>query len=127
MSETPPTPDPMSTPMGLGNGPSQEEKTHAMLAWFLAIVSGFIAPLIFYIIATDKPFVKRHAAMCLGLQLAGTIIIVVLIVTVVGILLVPVIWIALLVFIIMGGLAANKGENYDVPVVGKMIANIFKV
>lgn len=65
--------------------------------------------------------------MCLGLQIAGTIIMFVLAITVVGMLLIPIVWIAMLVFVIMGGLAANKGDNYDVPVVGKMISNMFKV
>ena len=127
MSSTPPTQDPISTPMGLGSGPSQEERTQAMLSWFLSIVAGFIPPLIFFIISADKPYVKRHAAMCLGLQLVSTVLCVILIVTVVGILLLPVVGIACLVFIIMGGLAANKGDNYDVPGFGKMIANMFKV
>lgn len=113
--------------MGLGTGPSQEEKTQAMLSWFLSLLVGFIPPLIFFVISTDKPFVKRHAAMCLGLQIAGTIIMFVLAITVVGMLLIPIVWIAMLVFVIMGGLAANKGDNYDVPVVGKMISNMFKV
>jgi uncharacterized membrane protein len=131
MSETPPTQDPIPTPdpvptptptptpmMSLGSGPSQEEKTQAMLSWFLSIVAGFIPPLIFFIIAADKPFVKRHAAMCLGLQIAATAVYIILFVTVVGILLVPVLGIVCLVFAIMGGLAANKGVYYD---------NMFKV
>ena len=127
MSSTPPTEEPTSVPMGLGSGPSQDEKTQAMLSWFLSIVAGFIPPLIFFIISSEKPFVKRHAAMCLGLQLAATVVYIVLFVTVVGILLMPLVGIACLVFAIMGGLAANKGDNYDVPGVGKMIANMFKV
>jgi hypothetical protein len=126
MASTPPQ-DPIPSPMGLGSGPTQEQKTQAMLSWFLSLVAGFIPPLIFFVISTDKPYVKRHAAMCLGLQLVGTIIMFVLAITVVGMLLIPIVWIAMLVFVIMGGLAGNKGEDYDVPVVGKMISNLFKV
>jgi uncharacterized membrane protein len=117
----------MSTPPGLGSGPSQDEKTHAMLAWFLSIVLPIIAPLIFFVISSDKPFAKRHAAMSLGLHLAASIVSVVLVITIVGALLVPLVYLAVLIFVIMGGLAANNGNNYDVPGIGPMIANIFKV
>ena len=127
MSETPPTQTPMSTPPGLGMGPSQEERTQALLSWVLSILTGFLAPLIFFLISNDKPFVKRHAAMCLGLQIVATIIIIILVITVVGILLAPVVSVACLVIAIMGAIAANKGDNYDVPGIGNMIANMFKV
>jgi uncharacterized protein len=127
MSSTPPPQDPVLPPMGLGSGPSQDEKTNAMLAWFLSIVLPIIAPLIFFVISTDKPFAKRHAAMSLGLHLGASIICFVLAITIVGILLIPVVYLVVLVFVIMGGLAANKGETYDVPGIGPMIANLFKV
>lgn len=37
------------------------------------------------------------------------------------------IWILHAVICIMGGMAANKGENYEVPVVGKFIADTLKL
>ena len=109
--------------MGSGMGPSQEEKTHAMLAWYLAPFIPLV-PLVIFLISSEKPFAKRHAGMSLGLQIAVIICSVVTFITVVG----PgLFWIVGLVFSIMGGMAANKGDTYEVPVVGKMIANIFKI
>jgi uncharacterized membrane protein len=124
MSSTPPTQDPISTPMGLGSGPSQEERTHATLSWVLSIFFGFIPGLIFFLMATDKPFLKRHAAMALGLNIAVMILYAVLFITIIGPL---VVWVAAIVFSIMGAVAANKGEAYDVPLIGPMLANMFKV
>lgn len=111
----------------MGSGPSQEEKTQAMISWVLSILTGFVGPLIFFLIAGDKPFVKRHAAMALGLNIALFIVVVILIITVIGALLAPLVGLAALVFGIMGAMAANKGEKFDVPGVGPMIAKMFNV
>lgn len=123
MASTPPPPDPVSYPRDAGVAPSPDEKTHSMLAWFLAPFIP-IVPLIIFLISSDKPFAKRHAAMSLGLQIAVFILCILTFITIVG----PfVVWVLGLVFSIMGGMAANKGDHYDVPGAGKMIANIFKV
>jgi uncharacterized Tic20 family protein len=116
-------PAPPSAP-ALGPGPSAEEKSQAMLAWFLAIPTGVIAPLIFFLMATDKPFLKRQAGMVLGLQVCliiGSIIGGILTMVLIGIFILLAIWIANLVFCIMGGLAAKDGKEYDIPMVGPFI------
>jgi hypothetical protein len=119
----PPVDTPYQRPvMGM---PSQDERTQAMLCWVLSIVATFVAPLIFFLISNDKPFVKKHAAICLGFQIATAVISVVLFVTIVGALLVPVVGIFGLVVCIMAAMAANRGEEYMPPVVGPMIAKMF--
>ena len=121
MASTPPT-EPVSTPM-MGPGPSQDEKTHAMLAWFLGPFI-FLVPLIIFLISNEKPFAKRHAAMSLGFEILIVIVYGVTFVTCIG----PIICMVLAIVVsIMGGMAANKGDRYDIPGVGPMIANIFKV
>ena len=109
---------------------TQEEKTFAMLSWFLPIVVGFIGPLIFFLISNDKPFAKRHAAMSLGLQLFVTVSMIVsffLVFLIIGFILMPLVGVFGLVITIIGGIAASKGENYEVPIVGPMIAKMFGV
>ena len=68
--------------------------------------------------------------MALGLQIAafvGYIISGFLMIILIGVVTYIAVGIFVLVVCIMGGLAANKGDDYDVPVVGKMIANMFKL
>ena len=140
MSETPPTPDPVTTPdpvpmnapypRDMGGAPTQEEKTHAALCWFLSIIIPIIVPLIFFLISNEKPFTKRHAAIALGVHIAvliGYIISGFLMVILIGFLTYLATFIFMLVVCIMGGMAANKGETYDPPLLGKTIANLFKV
>jgi uncharacterized Tic20 family protein len=127
---TPPVePAPFSAP-ALGAGPSAEEKNHAMLAWFLSIITYFIVPLIFFLTATDKPFVKRHAGMALGFQIClivASIVAGILTFVFVGFLLFPLIGVANIAIGIMGGLAAKDGKEYEVPVVGPFIRKTLNI
>jgi uncharacterized membrane protein len=119
-------------------GPTQEEKTHALLSWVLMIVIGFISPLIFLLISKDKPFVYRHAAQ--GLSLCITLIpiyivmwIIIIILAMAGplaLLAIP-LYLALFAFVIyvvvMGAINANKGLTFDPPVSSQVCKAIFKV
>ncbi|MEA2554626.1 MAG: uncharacterized protein QOJ65_2802 [Fimbriimonadaceae bacterium] len=109
---------------------SQDDKTQAMLMWILAIFFHFVGPLIFLLISKDKPFVYRHSAMgltlsivtailwCLGIPLAFIGI---------GFIVLPVAGILQLVGCIMGAVAANKGEEFDPPVIANIAKSMFKV
>jgi len=46
--------------------PTQDEKTFALLAHVLGIFSGFIAPLVFFLVKRDSKFVSFHALQSLG-------------------------------------------------------------
>jgi len=46
--------------------PSHDEKTFALLAHVLGIFSGFIAPLIFFLVKRDSKFVSFHALQALA-------------------------------------------------------------
>ena len=52
-------------------------------------------------------------------QIALNVLMFVLGVTVVLALLAPVLWIVGIVFAILAGMAANRGEWYEIPVIGK--------
>ena len=61
--------------------PSDEERTYALLSHILGIISGFIAPLVFFLMKRDSKFVSFHAlqgllwhAIYLALVLAGIIL-----------------------------------------------------
>jgi uncharacterized Tic20 family protein len=45
--------------------PTQDERTNALLVHVLAIFSGFLAPLVFYLVKRDSKFVAFHALQVL--------------------------------------------------------------
>lgn len=90
---------------------TQEDKTMAMAACLLVIVSGFVGPLIIYLIKKDQSkFVAYHALQATFLGIATVV-------------LAPLFglgWIVGVIFGVISGLAANKGEWYEIPVIGKL-------
>lgn len=104
----------------------QDEKTMAMLAQLLGVLTGFIGPLIMYLIAKDdQPFLKHHAAEALNFHLTvliGYVISFVLMLVIIGFITYFAILIAALVFGIMATIAANKGEWYRYPISIRMVS-----
>ena len=117
-------------------GPTQEDKTQAMLCWLLGIVIWIISPVIFMLVGKDKPFVYRNAMQCLTFQIFmavlwfaviifGTFLAVVTFG--IGCLMwfVPVIW--NLIVSIMGAVAANNGNIYEPALTSGLAKSWFKV
>lgn len=97
-----------------------DPKTMAMLAQLLGIFTGFLGPLIIYLVNGDKdPFVRHHSAEALNFQITLAIAYVVsfvLMIVLIGFLMFFVIWIASIVFMIQATIAANRGEWYRYPI-----------
>ncbi|MCX6812049.1 MAG: DUF4870 domain-containing protein [Candidatus Berkelbacteria bacterium] len=97
---------------------SSDQNQMAMIAHLLGIVIGFIGPLIIMLTAKDKPFALSQSKEALNFQITITIAWVaaaVLSFIGIGFLLYPLIWVANLIFCIIAGMAANKGEDYKYP------------
>jgi uncharacterized Tic20 family protein len=109
-----------SVPSPVVQPSSTDPKSMAMLAQLLGIFTGFLGPLIIYLVNGDKdPFVKHHSAEALNFQITLVIAYVVsfvLMLVLIGFLLFFVVWIASLVFMIQATLAANRGEWYRYPI-----------
>lgn len=103
----------------------QDEKTMAMLSQLLGILTGFLGPLVMYLVAKDdQPFFKHHAAESLNFQLTlliGYIISGVLMIVLIGFLTFFAVWIGGLVLTIMATVAANRGEWYRYPINIRMV------
>lgn len=99
--------------------PSSDEKTFAILAHILTIVSSFIAPLIIYLIKKDEsPYVAEHAKESLNFQITLFIlylISVVLILVLVGILLIWLLSIANFILVIIATIKASENKMYRYP------------
>ena len=98
---------------------SSDDRTMAMLAFLLGILTYWLGPLIIYLVKKDKsPFVAFHALQALFFQL------VILVLHFVGVPTLHVFgWGAVtvlnIVVCVVGGLAANRGEWYEIPVIGE--------
>jgi uncharacterized Tic20 family protein len=96
-----------------------DRRMWAMLAQLGGIIISFVAPLIVYVIYKDQDeFVKDQSKEGLNFQitvLIGYVIASVLSAVGIGLLLYPLIWVANVVFCIIAGMAANRGERYRYP------------
>jgi len=96
--------------------PSNDEKTMATLSHVLTIVTGFLAPLIIYLIKKDEStFIAHHARESLNFQITVFIVVIALIITIIGALLLWVVGIAVVVFVIIATIKASEGKLYKYP------------
>jgi uncharacterized Tic20 family protein len=90
-----------------------------MLAHLLSIVASFVAPLVVLLVFGPRnAFVEKHAKEALNFQIIVAIAFIasmVLSCAGIGFFLIPIVTIASLVFSIIAGLEANKGNEYKYP------------
>jgi len=105
--------------------PGKDERTMAMLCHLLAIVLGFIGPLIIWLIKKDESkFVDDQGKEALNFQLTMLIALVasgLSMCIVIGFVLFPAVAIFDLVFCIIAAIKANNGEAYRYPLNIRMI------
>ena len=117
----------MNQPFDAPTAVSSDDRTMAMLAHLLGILTAFIGPLVIWLINKDKPekaFVNDQAKEALNFQITVTIAYIVasaLSIILIGLLLIPVIMIANLVLCILAGLKANEGVAYRYPFALRLI------
>ncbi|GGK71735.1 hypothetical protein Ppa06_29930 [Planomonospora parontospora subsp. parontospora] len=102
-----------------GPRPGTDDTTLAMVSHLLGLLTGFLGPLVMYLVKRDEsPYVRDQAAEALNFQLTLMIAYVVasvLMFVFVGFLLLPLIWIGSVVFMVLAAVAANRGESYRYP------------
>ena len=119
---------PYATPMGnvyQGPEPDKDSRTMAMLCHLLAIFTGFIGPLVIWLIKKDQsPFVNDQGKESLNFQITMLIAHLIGAATwciFIGILVTPALIIVNLIFCIMGTMAANDGKAYRYPFALRLI------
>ncbi len=130
MSYAPPPPPPGEQPRAGGFGPTQDEKTWALIAhvgtfvaaWF---AMGFLCPLLVMLTkGNESAFVRRHAVESLNFQISLLIYLVVsgvLVLILVGILMLIAVGIFALVVIILATIKAANGEEYRYPLCIRLV------
>jgi len=130
MSTNPPPDSPQSPPpapaqAGALTEVKSEDRTMAMLCHFLGIVTCFIGPLIIWLMKKDQSkFVDDQGKEALNFQITFLIAYAIAGLTClvgIGFFIAPVVWIADIVFCVLGGMAANKGEKYRYPFAIRLI------
>jgi uncharacterized Tic20 family protein len=110
---------PATTPSG-GPGGGTDPRTLAMLAHLLGLLTGFVGPLVIYLVNGEKDlFVRHHAAEALNFQITLTIAAVgsaLAMLLLIGFLLLPVVLIGGIVLQIIGAVKANAGEWWRYPI-----------
>ncbi|HVT89216.1 MAG TPA: DUF4870 domain-containing protein [Tepidisphaeraceae bacterium] len=122
----PPPMNPSPAPVGYqGPEPDKDAKTMAMLCHLLAIFTGFIGPLVVWLIKKDSsPFVDDQGKEALNFQITMFIAFIVAGISTcifIGFFLIPVLVIANLVFCILATMKANQGVAYRYPVALRLI------
>lgn len=121
VAESIPTEAPPTAGVGLGQGKLAEndEKTMALLAHILGAITCFVGPLIIWLVKKDEsPFVDDQGKEALNFQITiGILYIVsaVLMAVCIGYITYAAALIVSLIFGIIGGVEANKGNAYRYP------------
>ncbi|MEV0274573.1 MAG: DUF4870 domain-containing protein [Hamadaea sp.] len=112
-------------PVGYANS---DEKTWALVAHFGGAITGFIAPLVVFLVkGNESPTVRAHSVAALNFQILWNIISFVsyIIATCLGWLILPLVLFLVPVFpfviAIIAGLKANEGQLYKYPATIELI------
>jgi uncharacterized Tic20 family protein len=99
--------------------PSKDDCNIAMLAHLLGIFTGFIGSLVIWLLLKDRSaYVGQESKEALNFQITVAIAFFaawLMTFILIGFLLVPLLWVANMVFCILGAIAASKGEGYRYP------------
>ncbi len=98
----------------------KDDRNMAMLCHLLAIFTGFLGPLIIWLIKKeDAPFVDDQGKEALNFQLTVLIAILVssfLTIICIGVVLLVAVWVVDIIFCILASIKASRGEAYRYPV-----------
>jgi uncharacterized Tic20 family protein len=122
MSEAPQPPPPVdyATPSSPGVPPAnKDEGNMGLLMFILCIITGFIGPLILWLIKKDQSrYIGEQGKEVLNwcITMVGAYVVcIILMFVVIGFFLMPIVLLIHLIFNIMGIIAANKGQFYRYP------------
>ncbi|WP_206517985.1 DUF4870 domain-containing protein [Rhodococcus sp. X156] len=105
---------------------SPDETTWSLLAHLSGIVLGFLGPLLVMLIkGNESPYTRRNAVEALNFQITLVIAYVIsalLMVLLIGFLLLPLLYVADVVFSVLAGVAASKGQDYRYPFTWRFIS-----
>lgn len=112
-------------PLDAGTEPSNDERTIAVLIHVLSLFSSFLAPLIIWLVKRDQsPFIDHHGKEALNFQITMFIAwstALVLVFVLIGLLLLPILFVIQIVVPIVAAVGANKGMWYRYPLTLRLL------
>lgn len=104
--------------------PNQDQKNLALLIWLGSVFLWFLPSLLGYLFKKDDTYVHGHAKEALNWVITVTIFYVVLLmltVIYIGKLFIPVLFLAYIIFCIVGMVKASNGKDIELPVTLRLI------
>ncbi|HVM10650.1 MAG TPA: DUF4870 domain-containing protein [Acidimicrobiales bacterium] len=99
--------------------PTSDERTMSMLAHLLGIVGWFVPALIVRLTkGNESPWVKEQSTEALNFQITvalGYAVSALLVVVLVGLVMLPAVWVASVVLSLLAAMKSNEGEPYRYP------------
>jgi uncharacterized Tic20 family protein len=104
---------------------SSDDKNIVVLTHLGGILFSFLPGLIVWLLKKDdSPYIAENAREALNFQITvviGYFICWILIILLIGVALLPLLWIANIIFCIMAAVATSKGESYRYPLALRLI------
>lgn len=101
--------------------PDKDSKNLAAITHVASIFFAFIAPLLVYLIKSDDEFVKATAKEGLNFAITVLLTYVVLGISVIGVALMPILWLVTVVLYILAAKAASEGQVYRFPLTWRLV------
>jgi uncharacterized Tic20 family protein len=99
--------------------PDKDSKNIAAITHIAAIFFAFLAPLAVYILKSDDVFVKETAKECLNFAI--TVLLVYVVLGIIGISLMPLLWLVTVVLYVLAAKAATDGAIYRFPLTWRLL------
>ena len=90
---------------------------------YLPII-GVLVSIIFFVIKNDDKFVRYHALQSILFSLLMWVTGTVLTITILGVVLLPIVWLVLVIACLYSMYAAYQGKMHELPIVGKFVKNM---
>lgn len=87
---------------------------------YLPII-GIVVSIVFFVIKNENKFVRYHALQGILLAIGLWLIGVVLAITIIGIILMPILWLLSILAWLFSMYKAYNGEMHELPIVGKIV------
>jgi len=104
---------------------TNDQRNMGLLIWIGSIFFGFLPGLILFLVKKDDAYIQEQSKEALNWGITSTVATVIssiLAIVLIGFLFIAIIWIANLVFCIMGAVAASKGAaGFRVPFAVRLI------
>jgi uncharacterized Tic20 family protein len=104
-----------------GISPNKDSKNLAAITHIASIFFAFFAPLLMYILKSDDAFIKETAKEGLNFAITVLLVYILLGVTIIGVSLMPVLWLITVVLYVIAAKTATEGQVYRFPFTWRLI------